>query len=259
MIKPDSHEGTAYHVLVVDDDEAILDLLKTLLLDAGFQVTAVTSGEAMLPLFQGVEATPFDIVVLDVMMPGRNGIAACQTLRETCSVPVILLTAVDDDAKRILGFEVGADDYLTKPFNPLVLLARIKSLLRRRAAVERGLADKTGRPGQVAQKPLRFAQWTLDPVQRMLWSSDGVEVDLTQGEYRLLEVLVTHPQHVLSRDELLELTENRQAGPYDRSIDVRISRLRQKLEVDPKEPRLIQTVRSGGYVLACRVRSEDNL
>ncbi|MHA7840621.1 MAG: response regulator [Gammaproteobacteria bacterium] len=256
MIKPDSYEGSAHHVLLVDDDEAILDLLKTLLVDAGFKVTAVISGDAMLALFQEIETPPFDIVVLDVMMPGRNGIAACQALREKYHVPVILLTAVDDDAKRILGFEVGADDYLTKPFNPLVLLARIKSLLRRHTTVGMDATEKIGSFAQRSGKPLCFAQWILDPVQRLLFSPDGVEVDLTQGEYRLLEVLVNHPQQILSRDELLELTENRQAGPYDRSIDVRISRLRQKLEVDPKVPRLIQTVRSGGYVLACTVETK---
>ena len=178
------------------------------------------------------------------MLPGEDGLSLCRGLRATSSLPVIMLTAVAEDTDRIIGLEMGADDYLTKPFNPRELLARIKAVLRRSA----------GTPAEITEGVLTFAGWQLSPAQRELRDRDGVLVPLTSGEFDLLLAFVERPERVLSRDQLLDLTRGRDAVPFDRSIDVQLSRLRRKIEADSKSPQLIKTVRGGGYMLAHPVK-----
>jgi two-component system OmpR family response regulator len=225
------------HILIVDDDREIRDLLSRFLTRHGLRAEAVGDGRAMQ---QRLDAGRFDLIVLDLMLPGEDGLALCRRLRATSSLPIIMLTAVAEDTDRIIGLEMGADDYVTKPFNPRELLARIKAVLRRSEGPEQGS------PGTV----LTFAGWRIDRDQRQLHAPDGRVVTLTSGEFDLLLVLAERPQRVLSRDQLLDLTKGRDAHPFDRSIDVQLSRLRRKIELDSKQPRLIRTVRGGGYMLA---------
>ncbi|MBB70819.1 MAG: DNA-binding response regulator [Legionellales bacterium] len=231
------------HLLIVDDDPKITSLMAKFLSAYDYEVATAANGEAM---FKYLLNNEVDLIVLDIMMPGDDGFEVCKKLRKTSDIPVIMLTAAGEDAERILGLELGADDYLTKPFNPHELLARLKAILRRAGP------DSEAKEKQTPTK-LVFEGWTLDKLLRRLLSPEDVEVTLTDGEYRLLEALAERPQQVLSRDQLLEITQSRQAGPFDRSIDVRISRLRQKIEEDPKSPKIIKTVRSGGYVLSTKV------
>lgn len=231
------------HILVVDDDRQIRTMLARYLGDHGLRVTMADGGEAMMALFA---AHPFDVVVLDVMMPGDDGFTLCQRLRARSTVPIILLTARDTDTDRVIGLELGADDYVPKPFNPRELLARIRAMLRRASMVpDRAAAQK--------QSHYRFEGWTLDLARRVLASPRGTRVDLTTGEFDLLTALVQHPQSVLSRDQLLDLVHGRSNLNIDRSIDVQVSRLRRKIEQDPHAPRLIRTVRNGGYFFAADV------
>ena len=212
----------------------------------GYQVAIADDGNGM---FGKLNQQTFDLIILDIMLPGDDGFDLCRKLRTDNSTPVIMLTAATDDTERILGLELGADDYLTKPFNPHELLARIKAILRRSGSANSTEENNGARPFT----KLVFQEWTLDKLLRRLMSPEGVEVTLTDGEYRLLEALAERPHQVLSRDALLEITQNRQAGPFDRSIDVRISRLRQKIEPEPKQPAVIKTVRGGGYIFATKV------
>jgi two-component system OmpR family response regulator len=193
---------------------------------------------------QVLEISQIDLVVLDLMLPGEDGLSLCRSLRQTTSIPVIMLTALGEETDRIVGLEMGADDYIAKPFNPRELLARIRAVLRR---------SGKGDAPELAASVLEFEGWRLDVTKRELVSADGVLQSLTAGEYNLLLALVQHPQRVLSRDQLLDLTSGRSAAPFDRSIDVQLSRLRQKIEPDPKTPTLIKTVRGGGYIFACNV------
>ncbi len=226
------------HVLIVDDDREIRDLTGRYLKKHGLRVDAAPDAKAMDRLLQGGR---FDLVVLDIMLPGEDGLSICRRLRASTGLPIIMLTAVAEDTDRIIGLEIGADDYLTKPFNPRELLARIRAVLRR--------ADGIGGPaGEGANPTLAFAGWRIDPSRRELFSPDGVLVALTAGEFDLLVAFAEHPQRVLSRDQLLDLTKGRDAQPFDRSIDVQLSRLRRKIEADPKNPEMIKTVRSGGYI-----------
>jgi two-component system OmpR family response regulator len=181
------------------------------------------------------------------MLPGESGLDLARWLRAEASVPIVMLTAMAEETDRIVGLELGADDYLGKPFNPRELLARIRAVLRR-ASGDAGAAAK-----EPPAKSIRFAGWVLEPARRRLLSPDGAEVALTGGEYELLQVLVERPNRVLTRDMLMDLLRGRQAGPFDRAIDVAVSRLRRKLEDDGRNPRLIKTVRGGGYVLAANV------
>jgi two-component system OmpR family response regulator len=233
----------APHILVVDDDREIRSLVVQLLRKHGFRVTDAADGRAMMEALDGGR---FDLVVLDLMMPGEDGLTLCRRVRATSSLPIIMLTAMGEDTDRIVGLEMGADDYLPKPFNPRELLAHIRAVLRR-----------TGGEAPEAQEEnggLRtFEGWSLDLAKRELRAPDGTLVPLTAGEYDLLAVIVERPGRVLSRDQLLDLTRGRDAVPFDRSVDVQISRLRRKLEPDPKEPQIIKTVRGGGYVFACEV------
>jgi two-component system OmpR family response regulator len=229
------------HVLVVDDDAEIRKLLGEYLQRNGFRVSLANDGREMRRTLE--QARP-DIVVLDVMLPGDSGLTLCRDLRAGSSLPVIMLTARAEEVDRIVGLEMGADDYLAKPFSPRELLARIKTILRR----ARGLPLARGDPRRV-----RFAGWTLDAAARQLVAPDGVVVPLSGAEFRLLSVFVDHPNRVLDRNQLMDLTVGRDGAPLDRSIDVQVSRLRVRLRDDAREPRIIKTVRSEGYVLAATV------
>ena len=234
---------TSPHLLIVDDDREIRDLLARFLRKHGYRVDTAADGRAMAKL---LEAGRFDLVVLDIMLPGEDGLSLCRRLRATSDLPIVMLTAVGDDTDRIVGLELGADDYVTKPFNPRELLARVKAVLRRAGAPRPAAAADGGRV-------LAFDRWRLDLARRELRAADGTLTPLTAGEYDLLAAFVEHPGRVLSRDQLLDLTKGRAAVPFDRSIDVQLSRLRRKIEPDPKDPRLIKTVRGGGYILSCPV------
>jgi two-component system OmpR family response regulator len=229
------------HVLVVDDDGEIRKLLGEYLQRNGFRVSLANDGRDMR---RALEQTRPDIVVLDVMLPGDSGLALCRDLRAGSNLPVIMLTARAEEVDRIVGLEMGADDYLAKPFSPRELLARIKTILRR----ARGLPLARGDTRRV-----RFAGWTLDSAARQLVAPDGVVVPLSGAEFRLLSVFVEHPHRVLDRNQLMDLTVGRDGAPLDRSIDVQVSRLRVRLRDDAREPRIIKTVRSEGYVLAATV------
>ncbi len=233
------------HLLIVDDDPALRELLGAYLGQHGYRVSALPDGNA---LREALERDPPDLLILDLMLPGRDGLELCREVRARSSLPVIMLTARGDDTDRIVGLEMGADDYLPKPFNPRELLARVRALLRRARATP--TAD--GEPGTEPAR-LRFAGWTLDTLARHLVGADGLVVPLSGAEYRLLKVFVERPNRVLNRDQLLDLTRGREATPFDRSIDVQVSRLRRRLGDDPRNPAIIKTLRNEGYVLACAV------
>ncbi|MFM2044522.1 MAG: hypothetical protein RLY86_3098 [Pseudomonadota bacterium] len=232
------------HLLIVDDDREIRDLLTRYLSRHGYRVTAAKDGSEMR---RYLSDRSIDLVVLDLMLPGEDGLSLCRGIRAEGGPPVVMLSAMGEDADRILGLEIGADDYLPKPFNPRELVARIKAVLRRAQAV--------GQVAPVAAGVIRFAGFSLDQAQRRLCDADGAEVSLTAGEYELLVALASRPRRVLSRDDLLEITRGRSAGPFDRSIDVQISRLRRKIEPDPADPTIIKTVRSGGYIFSPEVQT----
>ncbi len=225
------------HCLVVDDDPEIRELVAAFLGRHGYRVTTAADGRAM---FRTLEDGRIDLVILDLMLPGEDGLGLCRRLRATSNLPVIMLTALGEETDRILGLEMGADDYLAKPFNPRELLARVKAVLRRTGTRQ----PAGGSLGQV----LEFARWRLDLARRELIDPEGVHVALTSGEFDLLAAFAEHPQRVLSREQLLDLTKGRDALPFDRSVDVQLSRLRRKIEPDPRNPELIKTVRAGGYL-----------
>ncbi len=234
------------HLLIVDDDKEIRHLLTDYLEQADYRVTAVGDGKAMRRV---LEANRIDLVILDLMLPGEDGLTLCRELRSKTNLPVLMLTARGDEVDRIIGLEMGADDYLAKPFNPRELLARIKSVVRRAQALPPNMeTDKV--------HTLRFAGWTLDVATRNVTAADGLVVPLSGAEYRLLRVFLDHPQRVLAREQLLELANGREAILFDRSIDVLVGRLRKRLRDDSREPVLIKTVRGEGYVLAASVASE---
>lgn len=228
-------------LLIVDDDPALRNLLCDYLGEQGFEVSAVSDGEAM---WTELSRGPFDLVILDLMLPGADGLTLCRDLRARSKVPILMLTARGNELDRIIGLELGADDYLPKPFNPRELLARIKSILRR--ALEGG-------SDAIASRELRFAGWGLDLGARNLVRADGVVTPLSSGEFRLLRALAENANRILSRDQLMDALAGREAGPFDRTIDVLISRLRRRLGDDAREPELIKTIRSEGYLLAAKV------
>ncbi len=236
---------TQGHILVVDDDAEIRSLVAEYLGSQGYRVSTARDGVQMR---SAIKADSPDLVVLDLMLPGEDGLSLCRDLRARSSLPVIMLTARRDEIDRIIGIEMGADDYLGKPFNPRELLARIKSVLRRTRALPAAQGDA---------KRLRFAGWTLDCIARHLIDAEGVIVPLSGAQYRLLAVFLNHPDRVLDRDRLMDLALGREATPFDRSIDVQVSRLRQLLGDNGREPRIIKTVRNGGYVLAAAVERLD--
>ena len=241
-----STDMPADHILVVDDDAEIRTLLSEYLERNGYRVSTAANGKAM---WAALEVKKPDLVVLDVMMPGDDGLTLCRNLRAQSGVPIIMLTARGEDTDRIVGLEMGADDYLAKPFNPRELLARVKSVLRRSRSLPGNLA-----PEEV--QTIRFAGWTLDVKARQLVSPQSLVIPLSGVEYKLLRAFLSHPNNVLTRDQLIDLMMSREAAPFDRAIDVQVSRLRSRLEDDARNPRLIKTVRGEGYVLAASVVTE---
>jgi Response regulators consisting of a CheY-like receiver domain and a winged-helix DNA-binding domain len=233
-------------VLVVDDDRDIRELVVNYLIKSGYRATGASNGKEMRAF---LASNQVDLVVLDIMMPGTDGLTLCRELRSGSqqNLPVLMLTARGDDADRILGLEMGADDYLVKPFVARELLARIKAILRRYRALPPNLQITD------AGRLIAFGRWQLDTAARHLLDENGLIVALSGAEYRLLRVFLDHPQRVLSRDQLLSLTQGRDAELFERSIDLLVSRLRQRLNDDAREPACIKTVRSEGYVLAMPV------
>jgi len=237
--------GKQDHVLVVDDDAEVRGLLRDYLEKQGYRVTAAAGGKGMRA---ALETGRPDLVILDLMLPGDDGLTLCRDLRARSNVPIIMVTARGDETDRIVGLELGADDYLPKPFSPRELLARIKSVLRRTRALPENLEPEKA-------KAFRFAGWSLDVASRNLTSPEGIVVALSGTEFRLLRVFLAFPNRVMTRDQLIEAMEARDAGPFDRAIDVQVSRLRHRLQDDAREPQIIKTVRSQGYVLAAEVQA----
>lgn len=232
------------HLLLVDDERSIREPLAQYLTRQGFRVTQAGDAESARAR---LNAYAIDLVVLDIMMPGEDGLSLCRHIRETSETPVILLTARSEETDRIVGLEMGADDYVVKPFSPRELSARIKVVLRRWSAAG-GARQHAPESGSFA-----FAGWVLRTGERTLVDREGVSVPLSTGEYNLLLALVTRPRQVLTRDQLLDLTQGREAAAFDRAIDNQVSRLRKKIEPDPKNPTIIKTVWGGGYTLAAEV------
>ncbi|WP_455205882.1 response regulator [Kaarinaea lacus] len=231
------------HILVVDDDTEIRELLSEFLSKHGYRVSSAADGQQMQVLLQQHD---IDLVVLDLMLPGEDGLSLCRKLRTTTNIPIVMLTALGEDTDRIVGLEMGADDYLPKPFNQRELLARIKAVLRRAQSSDGNQMDSQN-------ESFIFEGWRLNSAKRELFSPEKVLVSLTAGEYELLITFLQHPQRVLNRDTLLDTAKGRAMMPFDRSIDVQISRLRKKIEPNPKQPTLIKTVRSGGYIFTANV------
>lgn len=234
------------HILVVDDDADVRHLLARLLQENGYRTSLARDGREMR---ESLGVHPVDLIILDLMLPGRSGLDLCRELRATSAVPIIMLTAKGEDTDRVVGLELGADDYVCKPFNPRELLARVRSVLRRTSA--RSDPDQA-----IGGRKIEFADYLLDPQRRELTSPDGVAIDLSGGEYDLLLAFIEHPNRVLSRDQLLELSRNRLTDPSDRSIDVQVSRLRRKLEAGGRTVGLIKTVRGAGYFFVPAVRRQ---
>jgi two-component system OmpR family response regulator len=232
------------HVLIVDDDGELLDLLSAFLRASGFRVSTAENGTAMM---QTLNTARIDLIVLDIKMPGEDGLSLCRRLRPTSQIPIIMLTAFGSETDRVVGLEIGADDYVPKPFSTRELLARIRAVLRRTTV------PRPGPPSASAARVFEFAGWKLDVGRRQLRSPQNALVDLKTAEFELLLALVERPQHVLTREQLLDLARRRAPEAFDRSIDVSISRLRNRIETDPKDPELIKTVRSEGYVFAAPV------
>ena len=233
-------------ILIVDDDEDIRKLLEEYLRKNGFDAHAVADGPAMR---DALAAKPASLVVLDLMLPGEDGLSLCRQLRSRSQVPVLMLTAKGDPVDRIIGLEMGADDYLAKPFDPRELVARIRSILRRSKALpadtEINVPESFG-----------FTGWRLDTKERNLRAPDGVVVPLSGAEYRLLLIFLQNPNSILSRDQLSNFTFGHDADPLDRTIDMQVSRLRERLRDQAREPAIIKTVRGKGYVLAVRVEAQ---
>jgi two-component system, OmpR family, response regulator len=240
------HRGapeTVSRILLVEDDEEIAGMVIEMLRENSFEAVAVGSAAKM---GAAMKKQTFDLIVLDAMLPGEDGFSICSRLRASSTIPIIMLTALGDEINRIVGIELGADDYISKPFHPRELLARIKGLLRRASY---GMAQ----PSQ--ETPMRFAGWQIDPVQRQLINPDGVHVSMTTAEFDILLAFCRHPRRVMTREQLLRLTYAGLASPVERSIDVHISRVRQKIEENVREPSFIKTVRLGGYMFTPNVES----
>src|SRR5262245_51375562 len=234
------------HILVVDDDREIRRLLGEYLDKNGYRSTSVSDGKGMR---RALEGSAPNLIVLDLMLPGEGGLALCRELRTRSQVPIVMLTALGDEPDRILGFECGADDYVVKPFNPRELLVRIRAVLRRAAHTPRD-------PDASDVRAYKFSGWRLDTTTRVLTRPDGTDTPLNGAEYRLLSILLSHPGRVLSRVQIMELARGRDLDPFDRSIDVRISRLRQRLGDDARSASIIKTVYGEGYVIGVSVETE---
>jgi two-component system OmpR family response regulator len=238
---------SAPHILIVDDHREIRDLVSRALTKEGFRVSTAADGRAMR---KALSDSRIDLILLDLMLPGEDGLSLCRAVRAESDIPIIMLTAKGDEVDRVIGLEMGADDYLGKPFGSRELIARIKAVLRR--SRERPAEATSGERYQ----RYRFDRWTLDTSARELLRDDGVTVPLSTGEYDLLIALVERPQRVLSRDQLLDLARGRSVSGLDRSIDTQVSRLRKKLERDPGDPKVIKTVWGGGYMFTPAVKQQ---
>ncbi|WP_072385469.1 response regulator transcription factor [Hyphomicrobium sp. CS1BSMeth3] len=237
--------NTVPHVLVVDDDRELRDLVSRFLKKNGFRVDVADSGREMLRL---LELGKFDLVILDRVMPGEDGLQLCRQLRAVSRIPVMMLTLLNSDTDRILGLEMGADDYLGKPFNPHELVARVRSILRR----VNDLPHRSAQPAEV----FRFNGWRLDRARRRLEAPGGVMVKLTDREFDLLLAFVERPRVVLTREQLSDLVASREPMPFDRSIDMQLVRLRKKIESRPDMPDMIKTVRNRGYIFTPEVMGD---
>ncbi|HIP76558.1 MAG TPA: response regulator [Psychromonas hadalis] len=235
------------HLLIVDDHRDIRELLQRFLTQHNYRVSIACDGREMKKV---LKTANIDLIVLDLMMPGEDGLTLCRNLRATSNIPIIMLTAMAEDMDAIIGLEMGADDYISKPFNPRELLARIKAVLRRHTSLSIAIPKN---------EALYFDRWSVDISRRELKDKEDVIVSLSSAEFDLLRVFLAHPQRVLSREQLLDLAKGRGEGLYDRAIDTSISRLRKKLEIDPKKPVLIKTVWGGGYQFTCEVKTEKEL
>ncbi|WP_299437037.1 response regulator [uncultured Rhodospira sp.] len=251
-------DGAVSRILVVDDTADIRDLLARYLGQHGFAVDTAADAAAARAVLSGPAERRPDLVILDLMLPGEDGLSLCRALRAdpaTAALPVVMLTAMGEETDRVVGLELGADDYIAKPFNPRELLARVRAVLRR-AGPRTGSGE--GAAGAPADRlppagRVRFDRWILDLGRRELEGPDGVAVALSSGEFSMLRAFVEHPQRVLTRDQLLDLARGHNAAVTDRSMDTQVSRLRRKIEADPKDPALLKTVWGGGYVLAVPV------
>lgn len=231
------------HILLVDDERSIRDPLASFLQKNGYRVTATSDADSAR---RALGANTIDLLIVDIMMPGEDGLSLCRHVREKGDLPVILLTARSEETDRIVGLEMGADDYVVKPFSPRELVARIKTILRRAAA-------GSSRDQPPTARSFRFGDWSLNTDDWTLTDNDDIVVPLSTADYRLLIAFLERPRQVLTRDQLLDLTQGREANPFDRAIDNQISRLRRKIEADPKSPLLIKTVWGGGYMLSADV------
>lgn len=227
---------TEPHILIVDDNREIRELLSRFLVKEDYRTSVAQDGREMRKILKDGN---IDLIILDLMLPGEDGLSLCRELRADSDIPIIMLTAKGEEIDRIVGLEMGADDYIPKPFNTRELLARMKAVLRRTQSMTKSedLADT-----------YHFAGWTFNTTKRELTSADGVVVPLSTGEYNLLSVFVERPKHVLNREQLMDLTRGRSYDAFDRSIDTQVSRLRRKIEDDAKNPELVKTVWGGGYV-----------
>jgi two-component system, OmpR family, response regulator len=233
--------NAAPHILIVDDHREIRELVARALTQEGFRISAAADGKAMRKVLAD---SRIDLILLDLMLPGEDGLSLCRAIRIESTVPIIMLTAKGEEVDRVIGLEMGADDYLPKPFGSRELIARIRAVLRR------GRMEGTRTEAAPPPNRYRFDRWVLETESRELLRDDGVTVPLSTGEYDLLLAMVERPQRVLNRDQLLDLARGRSAAAFDRSIDTQVSRLRKKLEADPVEPRIIKTVWGGGYMFA---------
>ena len=228
------------HILVVEDDREISRLVGRYLRENDCRVSFATDGREM---DECLQSNRIDLIVMDVMLPGESGLNLCRRLRATSQIPVVMLTAKGEELDRIIGIEMGADDYLAKPFNPRELLARIRAVLRRTQIASIA-------PGSVTARVMSFDGWKMDCISRSLTDPAGNLVTLTSAEFDLLQALCERAGRVLSRDQLVDITQGRSAGAFERSVDVLVSRIRRKIERDPHKPEIVKTVRSGGYLFA---------
>lgn len=241
---PDPATTRPEHILVIDDDRDIREDLKSYLTENGFRVSTAENAPAAR---RAIHSEAPDLILLDVMMPGEDGISLCRSIVRLTAIPIVFISARTDEIDRIVGLEVGADDYLCKPFNPRELLARVRSVLRRSNGRDRDMTPEKTRY-------FEFDRWTLDTAKRTVTRDDGVIVSLSTGEYQLLMIFIVRPQIVLSRERIVELSHAEGADVFDRSVDSQVSRFRRKIERDPRNPEIIQTVWGGGYVFAADVK-----
>ena len=238
---------SAPHILIVDDHREIRELVSRALVKEGFRVSPAADGKAMRKVLAD---SRIDLILLDLMLPGESGLTLCREIRSQSNTPIIMVTAKGEEVDRVIGLELGADDYLPKPFGTRELVARIHAVLRRTRS------DTTALPAEPKAKRYAFDRWILNVEGRELIRDDDVAVPLSTGEFDLLMALVERPQRVLSRETLLDLARGRAASTFDRSIDTQVSRLRKKLEFDPADPKIVQTVWGGGYMFAPAVSQQ---